>query len=146
MAESVRSDDVASHPADPSQILVQRFVQETHTKRNLDAQLREVNERIGKLETAILDQWASTGITKVTCDGMTVYTGEQLSVKSKDGDTQAVRDALMASGHADLTTVNHQRLKAFVKECLEADTVLPEQLTSAIEINRVKRIFGRRAS
>lgn len=95
------------------------FIALKQRKTALDAELKEVNQQIAATQEQLLAQFADAGRTSETVDGYTIYRHPQLWASMAEGQREALVVALRETGHAELTTVNHQTLSSFVREALD---------------------------
>lgn len=96
------------------------FIRLKQRKAELEAELKGVEAEIREAQDDLLAQFADAGRTSETVDGYTVYRHPQLWAGVQEGARADLVDALRETGHADLTTVNHQTLSSFVRESLAA--------------------------
>lgn len=125
--------------------LLKEFVDLQKLKADLDAELESCKKRLAEIEPILLDQFSQNSTSKVTAHGRTVYVHRQLWAKAKDGDKQAVIEALRASSLTQYVseTFNTNSLSAYVRE-LEAQGVpLPEPLAATIETSEVFSLRSR---
>ena len=96
---------------------VDEFIRLTAAKKEMEAALRPVNEQLAALNGMIVSAFRSNGTAKITRNGMTVYLNRDVSVKSIEG-TDATVEALRKARLGELISVNHMRMKAWIKERL----------------------------
>jgi hypothetical protein len=106
---------------------VGRFVSLSELERELKAKLDAVKSERIALEAAILDHWSNNGITAQRVKGMTVYPQRRVYAS-------APIEAIEAAGLHELVGVNSQRLSAYVRECEQSDTPLPQPLADAVTL------------
>jgi hypothetical protein len=89
-------------------------------KADLDAETKEVTDRLAFFENLILEEFVDNGIDSLRVDGRLVFPKRQLYA-SLPALTREVKAGLMAEGAADLITetVNGQRLSGFVREYMK---------------------------
>lgn len=96
---------------------LKEFVSLEKRKKDLDAELKQTNQRIAELEDALIPQFVANGMSKATVDGRTVYLMQKVSA-SPWTDREEVIAALKASelGQYVAENYNTQSLTAFVNE------------------------------
>lgn len=88
-------------------------------KKVLDDEVKGVNAEIRALEETLLEQLADAGQTSVTQNGQQAYRWSTLYASMAEGGREALVEALIADGHRELATVNHQTFSSWVRERLE---------------------------
>ena len=94
---------------------VRDLVQLTKCKRDLQAELKQVQDDLNDLEQKIVADWTSSGTKSVRLDVGLVYLSRDLSI-STGWNTRLVAEAMQQMDLPDFVTVNHQRLKSWIKE------------------------------
>ncbi len=86
-------------------------------KKELDAELKQTNQRIGELEEALVPQFVADGVDRMSLDGRTIYLLQKVSAAPVK-DRGDVIDALKQSelGQYVAENYNTQSLTAFVNE------------------------------
>lgn len=109
-------------------------------KAALDAEMKEVNERLAFFENLILEEFVDNGIDSLRVDGRLVFPKQQMFA-SLPALTHEVKQGLMAEGAADLITesVNAQRLSGFVREYMKEKSIdnitgLPDWMKNGFNI------------
>ena len=98
-------------------------------KKDLEAQVKDVNARIDELDKALSDAMAESELEKFTRNGSTFYASPRAEMK------EAMFEALIAHGYGDLITqtVNANTLASFCKEQREANKdVIPDWLADVV--------------
>lgn len=95
------------------------LVEKKREKQSLDAAASKLSKEIVSLEAQLLEQFADTGVTKMTINGATVYRRSQLWAAMKEGETDALVAALREGEFASQTTINHSSFSSLVRELLE---------------------------
>jgi hypothetical protein len=114
---------------------VHRFVELSLRKRDLQAQLREIEADLQALMEPVKDEMAAAGLKNMSLEnGVTVYLRREIWAKAKDGNRRAVVDALQSVGLDDMVSFNTQSLTAYVRRADEANDELPSALREVIEL------------
>lgn len=131
---------------------VDELVRKTSRKRQLEAELRSVNDRLRHLEETVLEEFTERGITgeKHAATGMNVHTARKVWARiSKDDparkevtpeERQRACDALRAAGLGDFVRddFSTQSLSAHfrqqVKEHDEGQRLLPEHERTPLDV------------
>ena len=116
------------------EVSVKRYIELTLRKRQLDAESRRIGEDLETLEAALLDRWIEEGRQSERIDGVTVYISKRTWATPREGNRQAVVDALEALGMRDMVTYNTQTLSAWFKEQAEVGQEVPETLTEVVSL------------
>jgi len=122
------------------------------TKRNLEAQLKEVVEQLDHVEQHLVPQFLEDGVRSMQVDGHVVYLAQDIYA-APARDRAEVVAALKASGLGQYVSEDYrpQSLKAYIREiaqdvrarCEDAgaffdeaavSSELPQQLASALRI------------
>ena len=114
---------------------LQQFVDLEARKRELENELKAVENLMKTLEESILDEWTQNGQTGAKIGGYTLYVNRQLwagAAKGKEGVDVAA--ALGESGMAWLATANWQKLSAWVRELDQQGEYLPAPLQDVISV------------
>ena len=92
-------------------------------KKDLEAQVKEVNARIEELDRALSDAMAESELEKFTRNGSTFYLNSRLFASPRAERKEEMFAALIAHGYGDLITrtVNANTLASFCKEQREAN-------------------------
>jgi hypothetical protein len=110
--------------------LAQRFRELKDRKDSLNAELKELQEELSRLETELLPQkMEENEIEKFTTDGVgTIFTQVKVYASVVKADETSLHNWLRDQGHGALIkeTVAPGTLNSFVKEQLEQGTDLPE--------------------
>lgn len=131
------------HPA------IIKFRRLTEQKRNVEAELKSLNEQLRELQDEAIDAMLDDGVSSVKIEGYTVYISSQVSASPADGNEDAMCDALVAAEYGDLVkrTVHRSRLASFVKDFRnENDEIdLPPGLRETIKVTEFHRLQMRKA-
>lgn len=104
-------------------------------KKNLEAQVKDVNARIEELDKALSDAMAEAELEKFTRNGSTFYLNSRLYASPRAEMKEAMFAALIDHGYGDLITqsVNSNTLSSFCKEQREANKdVIPDWLAEVV--------------
>ncbi len=108
---------------------VKKFVELTKMKRELEAQLKEVNEEMAVYDKEVQEFFIDAGIQSMNVDGFTVYIARELSAKKRaDVDYVAL---LRNSEFAWLVKedVNMISVKSAIREAAETGSAVTEKIT-----------------
>jgi uncharacterized protein YeeX (DUF496 family) len=96
---------------------LKEFVCLDKRKKDLDAELKQTNQRIAELEEALIPQFVEDGVDRMTIDSRTIYLLQKVSA-SPLNSREDVIDALKQSelGQYVAENYNTQSLTAFVNE------------------------------
>ena len=100
-------------------------------KKDLEAQVKDVNARIDELDKALSDAM----LEKFTRNGSTFYLNSRLYASPRAEMKEAMFEALINHGYGDLITqtVNANTLASFCKEQREANKdVIPDWLADVV--------------
>lgn len=95
--------------------MVLQFIELTVAKRQLEAQLRDVQSGLTHYERLILDAWEPEGISQIRANGYLVYKSSRVWPIVEDLDREAVGDEFPT-----LLTVNSQKAGSLLTEYLAA--------------------------
>lgn len=130
---------------------VRRFIELTEKKRELDAEIRALNEQLGELDERLQEGFVQDGVDKITADGFTVYIRKQFwaSVAGRDalGKTESTLraiDVLRANGLSHMVTLGTQSVSSLFRD-EEAVAELPPDVREAFEVTEKVKVCARRA-
>jgi uncharacterized protein YeeX (DUF496 family) len=138
--------------------VVREFVALNERKRQLEAELDEINKRRMELQAQIIDDMAQAGVQSIRVDDHTVYAVRDVGVAPESSPEELV-EALLKSGLDQYVrpTYNTNSLKAFVREIIrdlettkdvvdEADikNALPEPLRRAMRVTTFFQLRSRK--
>ena len=122
-----------------------RIIALDEKKKELQAELKEINEERREVEQDILNQFEKTGISRVSKDGVTVHLTRRISAKPKDGDTYRITKIFLDNGMDDMLRVHSNTLSSMARELLEEGvSTLPPELWDALEIDEVFQVRTRK--
>ena len=104
-------------------------------KKDLEAQVKDVNARIDDLHKALSAAKAESELEKFTSNGSTIYLNSRLYASPRAEMKEALFTALIDHGYGDLITqtVNANTLSSFCKEQREANKdVIPDWLAEVV--------------
>lgn len=136
--------------------LEQHYAEYVAHKRDLQAQVKEVNEKMTELEHDILTDWQAQGVRSVKLEsGATLYVSHDLRVASRNGTVETVK---LFNQHAlsDMLMPSSSKLRAYLKEMLHDDQTqtwelsnaakaLPTWLSDAVDLSEVDKLNVRGA-
>lgn len=106
-------------------------------KKEIETQLRDVNETILEIETALAELMVISETQNFTRSGTTFSLTTSTKASAKAGRKEELYTALKNAGYGDLVveTVNPSFLSAFVKEQIsENNEALPEWLDGLVNV------------
>jgi hypothetical protein len=114
-------------------------------KADLEAELESTKKRLDEIEPELMQQMTCDGVQRVNAHGRTVYIHRQLWAKPKDGDKNAVCEALRGCGLGQYVseTFNTNSLSAYIRELEQQQQPVPEPLAAVIETSEVFRLRTR---
>lgn len=149
MLDTLTTPVETDEPVPPTfQVALKEFVMLEKRRRDLEGELETVKTAATKVQGALLDMFADTGIQNAKCDGLTVYVRTDRFVsRRKEVESIAVCNALKAIGRGDMVNpdYNAASLKSLVLEFLTSEQPVPPELESLLNIGSVPRIATRKA-
>jgi len=127
-------------------------------RRELQAELAEVERDLGTLEESTLEEMLAEGMQSCRVDGMTLYIERQLWAGRGEHTSREITEALEAAGLADMTTANWQQLSSYVREqarnatgkekpsAEEAIAALPDILRNVVSVTEAVKVRGRKSA
>ena len=132
-----------------------RYVALVEKKRKHEDDIKDLNDKISALETALIANMQRGGLTKLSVYGRTVWLDRKIWAGADNGSTPALAAALKEVGLGDLVkqAVNAQTLSAWVREFdpdgrlgpEEIKAVLPPPVQPVIRISEVFNLRVRKA-
>ena len=104
-------------------------------KKELEAQVKELNGEIDSLDMALSDAMAEADVDKFSRNGSTFYLNSRLFASPQAGRKDALMQALKDNGYGSIVveTVNANTLASFCKEQLAANNDdLPDWLRDLV--------------
>lgn len=104
-------------------------------KKELDAQVKEVNAEIESLDLALSDAMAEAELDRFSRNGSTFYLNTRLFASPAAGRKDDLMQVLKDQGYGSIVveTVNANTLASFVKEQMAAnEDVIPEWLSDVV--------------
>ena len=104
-------------------------------KKELDAQVKDVNAEIESLDLALSDAMAESELDRFSRNGSTFYLNTRLYASSVAGRKNDLMQILKEQGYGSIVveTINANTLASFVKEQMAAnEDVLPEWLADVV--------------
>lgn len=126
--------------------LLKRFVALEHERRTLEMKLDSVKARLKPIAIEALELWADSGLERLRMNGLTVHLRTDRYVTKKTGILgEAVCEALRSIGRADMVSdgYNASSLKSLVREWIDNDDEVPEQLAELLNIGESQRLATR---
>ena len=119
-----------------------KFVDLTRQKREINQHLKELNEQLAQLEEWVLEDLTTTGVDRMSVDGMTVYTQNQLRCSAKNHE-QLTRK-LLEYGMGDLIVFGPQKLKGFIGKEADVEKLHPE-IVELLDVYVQTRVRARKS-
>jgi hypothetical protein len=129
-------------------------------QRNLSAQLEQIKQKQIPLESAIREELIQGKVDRITLGGYTISIGVDRYPIAKDGDRDALAEALKQCGLGEYCpNVNLQRLRSWLSETIDAaagnltpgerltfdaHSAIPEQLRPHLDYSEKYRIRASR--
>ena len=113
------------------------FVDATRSKRELEAQIKVLNEAIEKSEKKLLDEMSDAGVQRVTVDGVTVYIHRQLwASKAGNVTDEEAASAISSAGLSDMVKpkFNTSTMSAYIRELDNQGLPIPEPLVGVLSV------------
>jgi len=123
---------------------IREFIKLKTRKKNLNVELRMIEQDLGELETHIFEKFIADGVSGMTVDGKPVFLKKQIYVSparfdGDDTDTAYARTCktLKDVGLGELVSprYNANTLSAYVREQLNDGGELPEELKKVLKIS-----------
>ncbi len=126
---------------------VQEYAALVARKRELEAELRAIQDRLNEMEPGLVEQLIEAGVQHVRVGGQTVYLQQEIWASPADGDYDALCDALERAGLGDMVVrrVHHHTLTAWVRELRKAEEEIPEEVRPYLKISETYRLRVRKA-
>lgn len=106
-------------------------------KKDLEAQVKEVNAEIEQLDLALSDAMAEQKVERFSHSGSTFYLSTRLYASPASGRKDELMQALKDNGYGSIVveTVNSGTLSSFVKEQMAVnDDEIPEWLSGVVSV------------
>ena len=122
--------------------LIDRFIALTEEKRDLNEDLRVLNEELERVEQMLADEFLQQGLKNIKTDqGQTIYLKDQVFA-SAEGTTEELCEVLKKDQKTEWLvkeTVHGGQLSAWVRERLR-EGGLPENLKPHIKVTETKKL------
>lgn len=112
---------------------LKRFVELKNHQKELDTQIDTIKDELKTLEAAIIEDFATAGIDKITINGQTIFIQKQIWAKVED--KQKAIDMLKASeyyNHYVYETYNVQQISAVIREYIKNGDEIPPEFKDVI--------------
>lgn len=125
---------------------VQRYVELTARKRELQAELASVQATLDELEPRICEMMLENGVQHLRTLDHTVFLSNEIWAAPIDGDYDSLCRALSQIGQDSMvqTRVNLQTLSAWVREFRKAGEDIPKEVEPYIKISETTRVRVRK--
>lgn len=117
-------------------------------KKQLDAELKDLNQKIAETEEELSARMIEEEIQNFNHAGKTFYIQTKLYASPVAERKHELFAWLKANGFGDMVTesVNHNTLCAFIREQLEENNELPEDLAELVHVYEKTSVGMRKAS
>ena len=112
---------------------LKRFVELKNKVKEFEAVTDTLKDELKTLEAAIIEDFATTGIDKITINGQTIFIQKQIWAKVED--KQKAIDMLKASeyyNHYVYETYNTQQISAVIREYIKNGDEIPPEFKDVI--------------
>ena len=112
---------------------LKRFVELKNKVKEFEAVTDTLKDELKTLEAAIIEDFATTGIDKITINGQTIFIQKQIWAKVED--KQKAIDMLKASeyyNHYIYETYNTQQISAVIREYIKNGDEIPPEFKDVI--------------
>jgi hypothetical protein len=115
---------------------VNKLVELTIRKRELEAQVKEIAHEIAEVEESLLEQFGEAGISSVRAEGGTVSMSRQLWATCREGNYERACAALRAAGLDEFVQprFNANSLSAYFRELDREGKPIPAEIDGAIDL------------
>ena len=121
------------------------WVKLTEEKRELEADLRKVQDVLSAMEPLLVEDMALAGMKSASVDGYTCYTAREFTAGIRpDADKSAVFRSWAATGREQFLMLSWSSLRSFVRELQEAGEPLPADLAAVVEVGEQFRLRTRK--
>ena len=126
--------------------IMKQFAKLDSRRAALEAELKEVKERIKEVEPQVLDEMTQNEVSNIRIDGRTIYVQSQIWGRKKAPNETIVK-ALRDAGLEDFVSegFNMQSISAFIREKVKNGESLPPQFNGVLEANEVFSVRSRAA-
>lgn len=122
-----------------------RFLDLTLQKKELKAQIKEIDEELTPLTMGLPDEFIEEELESMRFRGHTLYMATTNFARAKDGDDLLLRDALMDHDFGSMVKANTRSLTSLVKEFDESDEGRPEWLDRVIDTTPTTKLVARKS-
>ena len=113
---------------------LKRFVSLAKKKKELSAELSDVEADMKLLEANILEDFTVAGVSTMSIDDRVLYIHKQAWAKRHEGVSGAeVVRAMQQAGLEEFTTINHQSLSSELRRLEEDGESIPPELEGLID-------------
>lgn len=151
MADDMLVDAMSGFRADKDANMGARlktYAELEHKRRDLEAQLKAVEQQSRELGDVLLDDFGETGMSNANVDGLCVYIRMDRYVSKKsDATMEQVCAALREAGLAYMVSdgYNAASLKSLIKEYNDSCVEVPPKLAELLNVGEVPRLATRSA-
>lgn len=126
------------------------YAEKTAEKREVSAQLKELNEQLTILEEELLEEMTAEGLTQARVDtgagSFTIFPKRQIWAGIEEGQKLLAVVALEDHGMRDLLTANLQSLSSWCREREErGEPVIPDYLEGLVKVTEKFTLSVRKA-
>lgn len=127
---------------------LKRYTELVSRKRELEAELRALQDEINGLEPVLVEQMLEAGVQHLRLNGQTVYLQQEIWASPVDGDYDRLCDALERAGLGDMVVrrVHNNTLSAWVRELRKVGEEMPEEVKPYIKVSETYRLRVRKSA
>ena len=128
--------------------LIDRYIEMNHKKKALEEELEDHKKEMSQVENFILELMLEEGIQNLRTDKGMAYVNKTFAATLKNDvePLEAIHEVFEEHGlgHMVKTSINANTLRAYVKEKIESEEGLPEEIEKRIKITEVQHLRVRR--
>jgi hypothetical protein len=121
------------HPSMSATSMLTDLVTIDKKRKQLKEELKQLDDARKIVEETILTTWEEEGVTSTKVDGSTVYLSSRRWWTAKNGNRQAVVEALEGLGMDDMVTFNTQTLSSYCNELEKMEEPIPRELLAVVD-------------
>lgn len=127
---------------------VKRYAELIARKRELEAELRAIQDQLNVMEPGLVEAFIDAGIQHLRLNGQTLYLQQEIWASPVDGDYDSLCDALERAGLGDMVVrrVHHNTLSAWVRELRKAGEEMPEEVKPYLKVSETYRLRVRKSA
>jgi len=141
------STDLLEPSGGPPKLQTKRaeWVELTERKRELEAQLRSLQDRLTVIEGPLIEDMALAGISSVKINGFNVFRQREFFARTKEGiDKETMIERLREAGLGNCLGLQHQTLRSLAREWADLGEEPPAAITDVVDLGDVFRLRTRK--